>query len=108
MQHPYRRRTWRTEKVSLSTFVWRGIAHQLVRDISVILSGKLFSDSRLHKSRERGQDVDRGVNLPVVELTINEDLAFCDITSQIRNGVSDIYKSAQRHQYAQAYHRWAW
>ena len=56
----------------------------------MILSGKLFSDSRLHKSRERGQDVDRGVNLPVVELTIDEDLALCNITSQVRDRVSDI------------------
>jgi hypothetical protein len=65
-------------------------AYQLVRDISVILSGELLSDSRLHKSRKGWQDVDGRVDLLVVELTINEDLAFCDITSQIRDRVGDI------------------
>ena len=95
MQHPYRRRTWRTGSQLEHLHDERALAYQLIRDISVILSGKLFSDSRLHKSRERGQDVDRGINLPVVELTIDEDLAFCDITSQVRNRMSDIYESAQ-------------
>jgi hypothetical protein len=68
----------------------KALTYQLVGDISVILSGKLLSNSRLHESGERGQDVDRGVNLLVVELTVDEDLTFCDITSQIGDRVGDI------------------
>jgi len=63
----------------------------------VILSGKLLSDSRLHESGKRGQDVDGRVDLPVVELTIDEDLALCDITSQIRDRMGDIWWSAGDH-----------
>jgi len=66
------------------------VAYQLIGYISVILSGKLFSDSRLHESGKRGQDVDGRVDLPVVELTIDEDLSLCDITSQIRDRMGDI------------------
>ena len=56
----------------------------------MILSSELLSNGRLHKTRERGQDVDRGVDLLVVELSIDEDLALCDIASQIRDRVGDI------------------
>jgi len=71
-------------------------AYQLIGYISVILSSKLLSDSRLHESGKRGQDIDRGVDLLVVELTIDEDLALCDITSQIRDRVGNICGLARR------------
>lgn len=57
----------------------------------MILSGELLSNGRLHKTRERGQDVDGRIDLLVVELTIDEDLTFRNITRQIRDRVGDIY-----------------
>jgi hypothetical protein len=42
----------------------------------MIFPCKLFTDSTLHESGQRGQDVDRRVDLSVVELTINKDLSL--------------------------------
>mgnify|MGYP006996962807 CR=1 FL=1 len=49
----------------------------------MILSRQLFSNSTLHQTRKRRQDIDRRVDLSVVELSINEDLSLRDITSQV-------------------------
>lgn len=57
----------------------------------MILSSELLSNGRLHETRERGQDIDGRVNLLVVELTIDKDLSFRNITRQIGDRVSDIY-----------------
>lgn len=67
------------------------MTYKLVRDIAVVLSSELLADSRLHESGQGGQDVDRGVDLLVVELTIDEDLSLCDIARQIRNRVGDVW-----------------
>lgn len=58
-------------------------AHQLVGHITVILSCQLLSDSTLHQPRKRRQDVDGRVYLSVVQLSVDKDLAFGNITSQI-------------------------
>lgn len=47
-------------------------------------------DCFLHETGERGEDVDGRVNLLVVKLTIDEDLALSNVASQIGNGMGDI------------------
>jgi hypothetical protein len=44
----------------------------------------------LHKTRKRGKDVDRRIDLLVMERSINKNLTFCDIASKIWNGMCDI------------------
>ena len=44
----------------------------------------------LHETGERGEDVDRRVDLLVVELPVDEDLSFGDVACQIGNGMGDI------------------
>jgi len=63
---------------------------QLVGDIAVILAGASLTNSGLHQTRERWQDVDGRVDTSVVQLTINKDLALGNITRQVRNRVSNI------------------
>jgi hypothetical protein len=65
-------------------------AYQLVGDVTVIFASELLANSALHQPRERRQNVDRRVNLAVVELPVHEDLSFSDVTRQIRNRVRDI------------------
>lgn len=64
--------------------------HELVRHIAVVLAGKLLADSALHKTRQRGQDIDRWVDLPVVQLTVDEDLALRDVTGKIWDRMRNI------------------
>ena len=54
-----------------------------------VISSILFN-SFLHETRQRRQDVNWRVDLFVVELSINEDLAFCDVPSKIWDGMGDI------------------
>lgn len=54
-----------------------------------------FTDGGFHEARERGKDVDRGVDAFVVELAVDEDLAFSDVTRQVGDRMSDIWKSSQ-------------
>ena len=69
----------------------RGATYELVRDISVILPCQLLTDGTLHQPRQRGQNIDGWIDLSVVQLTVNKDLALGNVTSQIRNRVGDIY-----------------
>ena len=39
-----------------------------------------FSNGRLHETRQRWQDVDRRVNLTIMQLTVNVNLSLRDIT----------------------------
>lgn len=50
----------------------------------------ILFDSLLHQPGKRRKHIDRRIDLLVVKLPINEDLSFCDISCQIRNGMSDI------------------
>jgi len=59
----------------------------------VILPGEFLSDGGLHKSGERGKNVDRRVDLSVVKLSVDEDLSLCDVTGKIGDGVGDIWES---------------
>ena len=63
---------------------------QLVGDIAVVLSCAALTDSRLHETREGGQDVDRWVDTLVVQLTIDEDLTLRNVTRQVGDGMCDI------------------
>lgn len=56
----------------------------------MVLASHTLSNGRLHQSRERRKNVDRGVDVAVVETTVDEDLTLSDVACQIRNGVSDI------------------
>lgn len=56
----------------------------------MVLTGVAFANGGFHKTRERGKDIDRWVNTFVVELTVNEDLAFGDVPCQVWNGMCDI------------------
>jgi hypothetical protein len=57
----------------------------------VVLAGKLFADGTLHETRQGRQHVDGRIDLPVVELTIDENLALRDVAGEIRNRVCDIF-----------------
>jgi len=65
----------------------------------MIVTGKFLNSSvlvllntngGLHQSGERGEHVNWWVDLPVVKVTINEDLSLGNVTSQIWDGMSDI------------------
>lgn len=64
---------------------------QLVGHIGVVLASTAFTNSRFHETRKRWEDVDGRADTLVVKLTINEDLTLSNVTSQVRNGVSDIW-----------------
>lgn len=59
--------------------------HQLVGDVGVVLARHALADGGLHETRQRRQHVDRRVDLPVVKLTIDVDLALSDVSRQIGN-----------------------
>jgi hypothetical protein len=63
---------------------------QLVGDGSMVLAGHTLANSGLHETRQRGQYVDRRVDLSVVDLTIDVDLSLSNITGQIGNRVGNI------------------
>ena len=61
----------------------------------MILTGELLAiiidtNGGLHKTGEGRKYVDWWVDLPVVKLAINKDLALSNVTSQIWDGMSDI------------------
>ena len=59
----------------------------------MILPCKFFTDRTLHQTRQRWQDVDRGIYLTIVQLPVDKDLSFCDVSGKIGNGVSDIWEN---------------
>lgn len=63
---------------------------QLVGHVGVVLSGHALTNGRLHETTQRGKHVDGWVHLPVVQLTIHVHLTLSNVTSKIRNGVSNI------------------
>lgn len=69
---------------------------QLVGHIRVVLPSTALTNGRLHETREGRKDVDRRAHTLVFQLTVNEDLTLCNVTSQVGNGVSDIYNCQQK------------
>ena len=59
----------------------------------MILPCKFFTDRALHQTRQRRQDVDRGIYLTIVQLPVDKDLTFSDVSGKIRDRVSDIYEN---------------
>ena len=59
----------------------------------MILPCKFFTDRALHQTRQRWQDVDRRIYLTIVQLPVDKDLPFRDVSGKIRNGVSDIWEN---------------
>jgi len=56
----------------------------------MVFPGHVFTDGRLHQTGQRRKHVDWWVDLPVVQLPIDVDLALSDVPGQIGNGVSNI------------------
>lgn len=45
----------------------------------MVFAGVAFADGGFHKAGERRKDVDGGIDAFVVELAVDEDLAFGDV-----------------------------
>lgn len=58
--------------------------------LSMVLSGHALTDGRFHKTRQRGKHVDGWVDVLVVQLTLNVNLALCNVASKIGDGMCDI------------------
>lgn len=56
----------------------------------MVFARHAFADGRLHEAGEGGEDVDGGVDAAVVELAVDEDLAFGDVASEIGDGVGNV------------------
>ena len=67
-------------------------SHQLIRDVTMVFSGEFFANCTLHQPRQRRQDIDGRVNLSIVELSVYENLAFSNVSRQIRNGMRNVLK----------------
>mmetsp|Transcript_7875 Transcript_7875/g.13507 ORF Transcript_7875/g.13507 Transcript_7875/m.13507 type:complete len:340 (-) Transcript_7875:546-1565(-) len=62
----------------------------LVGDIAVVFSSHAFTDGRLHQPRQGRQHVDRRVDLTIVQLALDVDLALGDVARQVGDGMRDI------------------
>lgn len=56
----------------------------------MVTAGEFFANGGFHEAGERGEDVDGGVDALVVELAVDEDLAFGDVACEIGDGVGDV------------------
>lgn len=56
----------------------------------MVLARQPFPDGGFHKPREGREDVDGRVDLLVVQLTVDRDLAFGDVPREIRDRVRNI------------------
>lgn len=59
----------------------------------MVFTGELFADSTLHETRQGRENVDGRVYLPIVQLAVDKDLALGNVASQVRDRVSNIYRS---------------
>ena len=62
----------------------------------MVLPGHSLADGALHQTRQRGQHVDGRIDLTVVQLTVDVDLALRNVSSEIGDGVSDICREKTR------------
>ena len=86
---------------------------QLVRHIAVVAASELLADGALHQTTETGQDVDGRVDLSVVQLAIDEDLALRDVARKVRNGMRNICEVSvevwlDSTSTRRTHRRWAW
>ena len=63
---------------------------ELVGDVAVVFARVAFADGGFHEPGEGGEDVDGGVDAFVVQLAVDEDLAFGDVACEIGDGVGDV------------------
>ena len=56
----------------------------------MVFAGVAFADGGFHEPGQRGEDVDGRVDAFVVELAVDEDLAFGDVAGEIGDGVGDV------------------
>jgi hypothetical protein len=63
---------------------------ELVGHVAVVFPCAALADGGLHETGEGGQDVDGWVDTLVVELTVDEDLAFRDVTRQVGDRMCDV------------------
>ena len=56
----------------------------------MILSGVTLTDTILHQSGQRRQNIDRRINCLAVKLTVQNDLTLGDVSGQVRDRVGDI------------------
>lgn len=56
----------------------------------MINSGHSLTNGGFHESGQGWEHIDGWIDLPVVQVSINEDLTFGNITGKIRNWMGDI------------------
>ena len=66
----------------------RVIGVKLIRNWGMIFS--IFLNSFLHQSGQRRKNVNWRINLLIMKLSINKDLAFSNVASKIWNWMGDI------------------
>ena len=62
----------------------------------MVFPGVTFTDSRFHQTGKRWEHVDRRVDALVVQLPINENLAFCDVTCKVGDGVGNVWRCVSK------------
>merc|ERR1739836_335435 len=56
----------------------------------MICTRHAFANSGFHQAAQRWEHIDWRINLTIVQRTVNKDLTFRDVSSQVWNGVCDI------------------
>ncbi|EJW94550.1 hypothetical protein EVA_17343 [gut metagenome] len=56
----------------------------------MIFSCISLSDAIFHQTRKRWQNIDRRINRLSMQISVKNNLSFCDISCQIRNRMCDI------------------
>ena len=57
----------------------------------MVLSRHSFSNGRFHETRKGRKHIDGWIDVPVVQLTIDVDLSFGNVASQIGDRMGDIW-----------------
>src|SRR2546428_4019450 len=63
---------------------------ELVRDLLVVLAGPVLPYAGIHEPRQGGERVDRRIDPFPVQIPVHGDLAFRDVSGQVRDGVGPI------------------
>lgn len=56
----------------------------------MVLSGHFCTNSRFHETRKGRQDIDRRIDLSIVQLTVNIYLTLSNITGQVGNRMGNV------------------
>merc|ERR1719235_2647502 len=63
---------------------------KLIRYVWMVHSGHALADTRFHQAAKRGQHIDWRIDLTIVQRSVYEDLAFCDVTSEVWDRMRDV------------------